>query len=243
MNPIHFEIEETAVTIVSDEKYHKVAKDAIFEAREIIKKKISEDDFFRTTYDPYPVDVSDDYLIKRMCHASEVAGVGPMASVAGAVAVYAVEKMVHAGAQFAIVENGGDIAIKADRDVTVGLYSDNDRFKDLALHIKKRDKIFGVCTSSGKIGPSVSLGSSNVSTVISNDVILADACATALGNMSKDSEESTLSNAVESIMMADDDIDCCFVISGELLVSCGDMPELVRCSTDRKAAGLVYTNL
>jgi len=239
MNPIHFEVEETAVTILSDEKYHKVAKDAIFGARDIIKGKISEDGFFKTTYDPYPVVQSDDYLIKRMCQASVLAGVGPMASVAGAVATYAVEKMVGAGARFAIVENGGDIAIRADRDVTVGLYSDNERFRDLALSIKERDRVFGVCTSSGRIGPSVSLGSSNVSTVISNDVILADACATALGNMAKDSDERTLSDAVETVAMVDD-FDCCFVISGGYLVSCGDMPELVKCESDRKAAGLIY---
>ena len=78
MNPIHFEVGETAVTILSDDRFHGVAKDAIFEAREIIKRKISNDEFFLTTYEPYPIKQEDDYLIKRMCQASEIAGVGPM---------------------------------------------------------------------------------------------------------------------------------------------------------------------
>ena len=132
----HFEIGETAVTVISDEEYISVAEQAIFEARERILRKISEDPFFMTTYDPYPVSEDDDELIKRMCDASKLADVGPMAGVAGAVAVFAVEKMSEAGAPYAIVENGGDIAMKIDRDVTVGVFQDDERFKELAFRIK-----------------------------------------------------------------------------------------------------------
>lgn len=239
MKPIHFEICETAVTIVSEEKYHKVAKEAIFDARGIIEKKISDDPFFGITYDPYQAEKDDDPLIVRMCVASQSAGVGPMASVAGAVASYAIEKMVESGSDYAIVENGGDIAISADRDVNIGLFSDNPKFRDLALHIPARKGIFGVCTSSGRIGPSVSFGSSNLSTVISDDVLLADACATALGNLVRDSDSNSLSDAVERIAGIEG-VECCLVISGDYMASCGDVPEIIRCESKMKAAGIVY---
>ena len=108
----HFEVGETAVTVVSDKEYIDVAEKAIFEAREIIQRKIAEDPFFGTTYDPYP-SKKDDELIDRMCQASLMAGVGPMAGVAGAVAYYAVRKMKEAGAKFAIVENGAGRTVSA----------------------------------------------------------------------------------------------------------------------------------
>ena len=112
----HFEVGETAVTVICDDMYIKVAEQAVFEARQIIERKIAEDPFFGTTYDPYPVSASDDGLIKRMCQASVSAGVGPMAGVAGAVAAYTVEKVSEVGASHIIVENGGDIALKIDHD-------------------------------------------------------------------------------------------------------------------------------
>lgn len=223
----HFEIEETAVTVIADDEYIKVAEQAIFEARDIIKRKITEDPFFGTTYDPYPVNNFDDDLIKRMCQASELAGVGPMAGVAGAVAVFAVERMVEAGADHAIVENGGDIALMINRDITVGVFQDDERFRDIAFKVPKREGIFGICSSSGNIGPSVSFGRSSISTVFSDDVILADACATALGNLVGNGGEREMAEALEEIGSTDG-VDGCICISNGLLAMFGEVPELIR---------------
>ena len=144
---VHFEAGETAVTIIAEKEHISTAEHAIFEAREIIQKKIGEDPFFGTTFDPYPPSGADDDIIRRMCQASELAGVGPMAGVAGAVAVSAVEAMKSAGAGYAIVENGGDIALMIDRDITVGIFADDPKLRDLALRIPRRDGIFGICSS------------------------------------------------------------------------------------------------
>ena len=236
----HFEIGETAVTVISDEEYIGIAEQAIFEARERILRKISEDPFFMTTYDPYPVSKDDDELIRRMCEASESAGVGPMAGVAGAVAVFAVEKMCQAGASYAIVENGGDIALKIDRDVTVGVFQDDERFRELAFRIPKRDGIFGVCSSSGNIGPSVSFGRSSISTVFSDDVILADACATALGNMIRNGEADEMSSALERIGNIEG-VDGCAAISNGLFAMFGSVPELVKADPkDATASSIIF---
>ena len=236
----HFEIGETAVTVISDEEYISVAEQAIFEARERILRKISEDPFFMTTYDPYPVSDEDDDLIRRMCEASQLADVGPMAGVAGAVAVFAVEKMAEAGAPYAIVENGGDIAMKTDRDVTVGVFQDDERFRELAFRIPKRDGIFGVCSSSGNIGPSVSFGKSSISTVFSDNVILADACATALGNLLMVGEANEMSSALEKIGNIAG-VDGCAAISNGLFAMFGDVPELIKADPkDTKASSIIF---
>ena len=220
----HFEIRETAVTLIAETEHIKVAKDAIFEARDIIEMKIAEDPFFQITYDPYRQSNNDDDLIKRMCQASVLANVGPMASVAGAVAVYAVERMRDAGATYAVAENGGDIAILADRPVLIGLYSGDPKLDTISVRIPPSENITGVCSSSGRIGPSVSFGDSDISTVFSDDVILADATATRLGNLTG---SMTVSEAMETVGSISG-IKGCMIYRNSTIGMFGDIPELVK---------------
>ena len=130
-----FRYRETVATIVCDEEYLKTAQDAIFKAREIIEAKVLEDGFFRITYDPYPVSQKDDPLVRRMCQASQLSGVGPFAGVAGAVAVHAVEAMRDAGAKEAIVrahvgiagihgDDGLEEDLEVGRGITCGMGGD-----------------------------------------------------------------------------------------------------------------------
>ena len=218
-----FRYKETILTIVTDPEHMKVVKDAVFEAREVIEAKIAEDPFFGITYDPYPPVDSDHELIRRMCAASVLAGVGPMAGVAGAVAVHSVEAARDAGAREVIVENGGDIAFLSDRTVPVGLFADHPVFRDVAFAVSS-EGITGICSSSAKIGPSVSLGGSDVCTVFSDDVILADCCATALGNLVTSSE--VMSEALERMCEVSGVKGCLAVCGGKVAV-CGSVPEMV----------------
>jgi len=228
MRRIHFEVGETAVTILSDEIYHRAAKDAVYEAREILRRKIAEDPFFAATYSPYAAGEDDDPLISHMCRASSLAGVGPMASVAGAVAFHAVRRMTEAGASFAVVENGGDIALRIDRDITVGIFTGDERMKDVALSVPARDGIFGICSSSGRVGPSVSFGGSDICTVFSDDVILADACATALGNMVKGDD---LVGPLDTICEVEGVSGALISAFGKVAMK-GDVPQLIKADVD-----------
>ncbi len=223
-----FSFRETIATIVCDPEFLGTVRKGIFEARDIIESKISDDPFFGITYDPYPVSPKDDPLIRRMCNASVLAGVGPMAGVAGAVAVYAVEAAQSSGAKEAIVENGGDIAFLSDRRRPVGLFADHPVLKDVAFDMYC-DHITGICSSSAKIGPSVSFGSSDVCTVFSDDVILADCCATALGN--KVTSEDAVASALEAVCAVEGVKGCMAVCGGKVAV-CGDVPELIPAHVD-----------
>jgi len=218
-----FQFRETVVSIVCDEPFLRMAENAILDARRIIEDKVAEDPFFRMTYEPYPVHSEDDELIQHMCQASSLSGVGPFAGVAGAVAVYAVERMKEAGASTAIIENGGDIAFLSSEERNIGLFADHPVLKDVAFRMRS-DSVTGICSSSAKIGPSVSLGGSNVCTVFSDDVILADCCATALGNLVKD--ESSLSEALETIGSIEGVKGCLACIGGKVAMF-GDIPEMV----------------
>ena len=223
-----FQYKETIVSIRCDKQYMHVAEQAIFDARRIIEDKIDQDPFFRITYDPYPVSDNDDELIRRMCKASQLSGVGPMAGVAAAIAVYAAEVVRSAGAAYAIVENGGDIALFSDTPRYIGLFADHPVLKDIAFEVMS-DGITGICSSSSRIGPSVSLGNSNICTVFSDDVILADCCATLLGNMIKD--ESDLADALEYVGSIPG-VKGCFAGIGNKVAMFGDIPKIIEADVE-----------
>ncbi len=214
---------ESILTVVCDDGLRDAAFDAMMEARYSVESKIAEDPFFGITYDPYPASPGDDELVRRMCDASAIAGVGPMAGVAGAVAVHIAERLVEMGSSYAVVENGGDIAFYSPEPRLVGIFADHPVFRDLAFSVSS-DRIVGICSSSRTVGPSVSFGTSSISTVFSDDVILADCCATALGNLVRD--EASIQGAVEDIGSRAG-VRGCMACCGDKVAMFGDIPEMV----------------
>ena len=215
---------ESILTVVCDDGLRDEAFDALMEARFSIESKIAEDPFFGMTYYPYEASPSDDDIVRRMCEASKIADVGPMAGVAGAVAVHIAERLVSAGSSHAVVENGGDIAFYSPEPRLVGIFADHPVFRDLAFSTSS-DRIIGMCSSSRTVGPSVSLGASSISTVISDDVVLADCCATALGNLVKD--EGSLQGAITDIGSRKG-VTGCLACCGDKVAMFGNLPEIVR---------------
>lgn len=214
---------ESILRVVCDDGLRDAAFDAMMEARYSVEAKISQDPFFGITYDPYPSSPRDDDIIRRMCDASAVAGVGPMAGVAGAVALHVAEKLISEGSSHAIVENGGDIAFYSPEPRLVGIFADHPVFRDLAFSVSS-DRIVGICSSSRTVGPSVSLGSSSISTVFADDVVLADCCATALGNLVRD--ESHIQDAVRDIGSREG-VSGCMACCGDKVAMFGSLPEIV----------------
>lgn len=229
----HFEVGETAVTVIAEERFIPIARSSIFRSREIIQRFIHQDPFFRNTLEPYDPPQDAPLLIGRMCQASAKAGVGPMATVAGAVASEAVEAMVRAGARTAVVDNGGDIALRLSEEVRVGIYSGNS-LPGIGFRCTPCDAQFGICSSSRTVGPSISFGMADLATVISDDVLLADACATALGNMVEDDSEATLTQALDRICNIAG-VEGALVMVGKMVAMRGKLPEIIsmRVGADR----------
>jgi hypothetical protein len=211
---------------VDEEKYYRVAIDAIMEARREIELMIREDPLFLTSLEPY--DIYSGQITKRMVRASKLAGVGPMASVAGVIAQYAVEKMIEEGAEFAVVDNGGDIAIFTDRELVIGVYA--GRETRIGFKIKPSREIIAVCTSSGTVGHSISFGFADAATVFCDDACIADAFATALGNEIKENfGEKEVMNALENFWKrASKHVDGIFAIKGRIIGFAGRIPEIVK---------------
>jgi hypothetical protein len=223
-------IKETIATVIAEERYLKTAEDEILRQRSALEEFIGRDPFFQLTFEPYNCPRDAPGIVKRMCEASENAGVGPMAAVAGAIAECAVEAMVGAGAEHAIVDNGGDIALYLDSPVTLGIFAGESGIKDVGFRVEPTGDIIGICTSSGTIGPSISLGNADAATVVSKNVALADAAATALGNAIKTDDGKRIDDAMNRFGM--DGIDGILVITRSHIGIRGSLPQIIKSRVD-----------
>jgi len=126
---------------------------------------------------PYPI-VAD--LLEKSC----LAGVGPMAGVAGAIAEYVGRGLLPLSGEL-IVENGGDLFMRSSADRVLLVYAgESSPFRDrVRLKLRGSGDCRGICTSSGSIGHSLSFGCTDASVIISSSAVTADAFATAVGNM------------------------------------------------------------
>lgn len=218
---IHYRLKETIVTLGAErEEYIEVARSAIRKQRSLLEGYINLDPFFRITLEPYDVPDSAPDIVRRMTGACNAVGIGPMGAVAGTIAWMAVEAMVEAGATYAFVDNGGDIALFTHRPLLIGIFAGNSSIKNIALEIQPGDAVQGICTSSGTVGPSISFGFADAAIVMSGDVSLADAAATALGNAVPDEGELEVAfdaikelHAIQGAMVIKDDR---FAVWGEL---------------------------
>lgn len=186
-----------------------------------------------TPLDPLP-DAPD--IARRMAHAAWVVGVGPMAAVACALAQAAVEAALHEGATEAIVENGGDIYLASTEEATVGLYSGRNVLSGrVALRVSPDRMPLAVCSSSSRMGHSLSLGDCDLATVVARDGALADAAATLACNLVFSAED--VERALETIV-AIPGIGGALIVKDGRVGMAGDLPELVR-SADPAVAGKV----
>jgi len=226
-------IKETNILLkVDDKRYFRLAEDIILKNRIDLENYILKNPYFLTSY--YPIDVEFDApeIAKLMATAGEVANIGPMASVAGAIAEMLIKNL---NAKNIIAENGGDICLRAKKDVVVGLYAGNSEITgEIGFKLKKEKikNIYGVCTSSATVGHSVSFGEADAVTVFAKSSAIADAAATAICNASRGKdEEEMINNALERTDEIEG-IDGVFVVVRDKVGIKGKIPELVK--TDKK---------
>jgi len=125
---------------------------------------------------------STDPFIAGMEKAAQEWNTGPMASVAGAIA-QAVGLSLLQYSKTVIVENGGDIWACSPGHLEFLIYPGEESpfSQGISFSLEASGGI-SVCTSSGKIGPSFSMGSADAVTAIHSCAARADAAATSLAN-------------------------------------------------------------
>ncbi|CCO08612.1 UPF0280 family protein [Desulforamulus hydrothermalis] len=170
-------------------------EELIYQERRLLELYIRQDPVFQTSLQPHPTVAGAPSLAVEMAEAARLAGVGPMAAVAGAFAQLA-GKALTRYSRDVIVENGGDIFIKTTRPRKVGIFAGQSPFSHrIALAIQPGQTPLGICTSSGTVGHSLSFGRSDAVVILAPSAPLADAVATAAGNLVQ--EEADVQKAVD----------------------------------------------
>ncbi len=175
---------ETDLWIRARRSLEREAMTSVLSYRRQLERYIEQAPDFMTSLAPLPRDPLAVPIVRRMIEAARAAGVGPMACVAGAMAqcvALDLEPLTPA----IIIENGGDCYLNMDEEVRIGVYAGpHSPFTGrVALRFTADRFPLGICTSSGTIGHSLSFGKADAVTVVARDAALADAAATALGNM------------------------------------------------------------
>jgi len=180
----NFTLKETQCAIISDKQQAiQIAIESIKRNRQELEIYIEANPKFLYTLKPSPVPEKPN-VARLMALAAQEAEVGPMAAVAGAIADLAVEDMKHEGCEVALVEDGGEISAVSNRPVDVAVaVGEEPLSKNFGFRLTKFP--IGVATSSGRFSHALSFGDAEAVTVFCKTGSLADAAATAVGNVVK----------------------------------------------------------
>jgi len=130
-------------------------------------------------------------IARIMSEASQRTGIGPMSAVAGAFAECLGKELIkHFDPEEVVIENGGDIFLKMKDEILLSVFAGNSPLSGkVGIKLPKINKPVGVCTSAGKVGPSLSLGNTDAVMVVCESTPLADSWATLIGNLVKSAKD------------------------------------------------------
>lgn len=182
-------LKESSLSIAATRLSRSAAESALARARADVESAVAEIPGFLTSLAPVDVPATAPRVARSMAEAARLAGVGPMAAVAGAIAE-AVARELAGTAPEVIVENGGDLfcIVREPRLVAIAVGS---RAFDMpfALRLSPAQGPIGIASSSGTAGGSLSLGTADLVCVAAVSGALADAVATAAGNRIKGADD------------------------------------------------------
>jgi ApbE superfamily uncharacterized protein (UPF0280 family) len=181
-----------------------------------IENYIIKDNRFLTTLKPLNVELNTPQIIKEMAEQARKVNVGPMAAVAGAIAQFIARDLLRLGYKDVIVENGGDLFIKTTKIRKVAIYAGRAKaWRGLSLKIKPVMTPLGICTSSGTIGHSLSFGIADCVIILAKNAALADATATACGNIVQ--SKSDLNKAINFVKSTKGIIGAVIILKNDLI--------------------------
>ncbi len=190
-------VRETDLHILAPVDVAAGAENLVWQYRNQLDNYISKNPSFLYSLVPLPQDAIAPPIIREMMLASETAGVGPMAAVAGVISEFVGRELV-SSLNFSeiMVENGGDIFLQRRTDCTIAIFAGPSPLSNkVGIRIPAMKMPLGICTSSATVGHSLSMGQADAVTVLSASTALADATATRLGNEVK--KDHSLNDVLE----------------------------------------------
>lgn len=211
-------INESDLQIYAESNLKHIAQEAVIKYRLQIQEYAKTHPEFLTSLAPIKPEKFAPKIVKHMSYAAYKANVGPMAAVAGAISCYTAQSLFKYTNNI-IIENGGDIYIKSDKDRKILINAGNSPLSNkIGLLIPGNSGPIGVCTSSGTVGHSLSFGKADAAVIVAKDSVLADATATAVCNLVKTDKDI---NKGIDFAMSINEIDGVLIIIGDKIGICG----------------------
>lgn len=188
---INFEVivKETDLLVRAEKNLSKETRESVLKYRHQLETYIAANPALRESLVPLREDPYAPGIVREMIRTSQLAGVGPMAAVAGAMAEMVSRDLLKFSKEV-ILENGGDTYLATLKERIIGIYAGHSPLSlKIGIVISPEDSPLGVCTSSGTVGPSLSFGKANAVCLLSKSAALADAAATAVGNVVKEKKD------------------------------------------------------
>ena len=179
----YIRIRETDLHILAESDVSAKAYELAAQFRLQVERYVDLWPEFATSLVSLPDDILAPPMIRAMLAAGQRASVGPMAAVAGAIAEFVCKGLIDEGYNEVIVENGGDIYLQRSNECTIAVFAGQSPLSNrVGLRLAADEMPAGICTSSGTVGHSLSLGVADSVTVLADSAVLADAAATRIGN-------------------------------------------------------------
>jgi ApbE superfamily uncharacterized protein (UPF0280 family) len=222
-----FGFKETQCTIIVDKKRGiQTAIKSIKQNRKALEEYIEAHPKFLYTLDPIPAP-AEPLVAKLMAEAAEKAKVGPMAAVAGVLADLAVNDMVADGCEVAVVENGGEISALSNVPIDVAVAA-GDTPLSRRFGFRLTDFPVGIATSSGRFSHALSFGDAEAATVFCRNAGLADAAATAVGNVVKgDNYRRGIQQGIDKALSIQE-VDGVLIMYKGHVGTAGKIPQLIK---------------
>ncbi|MEM3539085.1 MAG: UPF0280 family protein [Nitrososphaerales archaeon] len=206
-----------------------IALKSIILHRKYLERYIKDHPEFRFSLEPINVEDDAPKVVKLAAFSAELANVGPMAAIPGALAEIAVEDMAHQGSSVNLVENGGEIASISKKPINVGIYAGLSPITGkIGFQILPDDSPIGIATSSSTVSHALSFGNADAAIIIAKSAALADAAATAVCNAVKGSDiEASIQFGLE-VAETIPQIRGAIIIRGKYIGKVGKLPRLIK---------------
>lgn len=186
---MHIAVGESDLLVLAADDIAMSVKEKLKAVRLELKTYIERVPMFAETLEPFTDMTGMPPIAARMATAATLAGIGPMAAVAGAIAESIGQSISKESIPDLIVENGGDIYLRSTVERTIAVLAGDSPFSGrIGIKIPPTEGI-GVCTSAGTVGPSLSFGKADAAVIVAANVALADAVATAAANRIKTTDD------------------------------------------------------
>ncbi|HJW65803.1 MAG TPA: UPF0280 family protein [Candidatus Bathyarchaeia archaeon] len=222
-----FELKDSRGIIIADKKSAiDVAAESFRRNREELENFTESHHLFLESLKPVKVP-AEPLVAKLMAEAASKADVGPMAAVAGVLADLAVADMVAEGCEVAVVEDGGEISAVSQEPVDVAMGVGDTPLSN-RFGFRLTEFPVGVATSSGVFSHALSFGDAEAATVFCGNAGLADAAATAVGNVVKgDDVQAAIHRGIEKAFSIQG-VEGVLIIYKGFVGTAGKIPQIIK---------------